>query len=74
MNNHGRKNNQSGGVATDSVLLVFVRIVTMSVSILQTMILARTFSKTDYGTYSQGLLVISFLSPIASLGLENAVN
>ncbi len=64
----------SGGIATDSVLLVFVRVVTMTVSILQSMILARTLSKYDYGTYSQGLLIISFLSPIFSLGLENAVN
>lgn len=69
-----RRRGQSGGIATDSILLVFVRIVTMSVSIIQAMILSRTFTKTDYGTYSQGILIISFLSPIASLGLENAVN
>ena len=61
-------------IVTDSIILIFIRIVTMSVSIIQAMIIARTLTKEDYGTYSQGLLVITFLAPLVSLGLENAIN
>ncbi|MCX4327762.1 MAG: oligosaccharide flippase family protein [Lachnospiraceae bacterium] len=61
-------------IAKDATILTFVRCVTMLVSIIQTMILTRTLSKTSYGTYSQAILVISFLSPFFSMGLENAIN
>ena len=56
------------------MLLTFVRMVTLSTGILQTMILSRTLSKEVYGTYSEGLLVISFLAPFFSLGLTESVN
>ena len=69
-----QKTERMGNIVNDSALLIFVRVVTMSVSIVQTMILSRTLTKTDYGTYSQALLIISFFSPFFSLGLENAVN
>jgi O-antigen/teichoic acid export membrane protein len=65
------KNNR---MATDSLLLTFVKVVTMSVGILQAMILSRTLSKVDYGTYSEGLLIISFFVPFFSLGLTDSVN
>lgn len=55
----GKKRN----MAKDATILVFVRFVTMLVSIIQTMVLTRILSKTSYGTYSQAILVISFLSP-----------
>ena len=61
-------------VVRNSAMLVFVRTVTMLVGIVQTMILSRTLSKADYGTYSQALLITSFSAPFFSLGLENAVN
>lgn len=66
----GKKRN----MAKDATILTFVRCVTMLVSIIQTMILTRTLSKTNYGTYSQAVLLISFLSPFFSMGLENAIN
>lgn len=65
---------KGGNIAKDSMILVFVKIVTISVQIIQTMILSRLLTKLDYGTYSQGLLIISFFTPFFSLGLENAVN
>lgn len=70
------ENKKSGSmdIINNSAVLAFVRILTMSVSIVQTMILSRALTKTDYGTYSQALLVISFVSPFFSLGLENSVN
>lgn len=61
-------------VVSNSLILAFVRVVTMSVSIIQTMILSRTLTKTDYGTYSQALLIVNFSTPFFSLGLDNAVN
>lgn len=64
----------SGGIVRDSAFLVFVRIVTLSVNLVQTMILSRTLTKSSYGTYSQALLLISSFAPIFSLGLNDAVN
>ncbi len=61
-------------IVSSSIALVFVRVITMLVGIVQTMILSRTLTKADYGTYSQALLIISFAVPFFSLGLENAVN
>lgn len=61
--------NNSGGIVSDSVFLVFVRVVTLSVNLVQTMILSRTLTKTSYGTYSQAVLLISSLAPIFLWGL-----
>lgn len=63
-----------GGLATDSLILTFVRVVTICVSLVQTMILSRVLSVNAYGTYSEGLLVFSFFSPVFSLGLSDAIN
>ena len=62
------------GVVSDTIVLTFVKIVTLFVSIVQTMMLSRYLSKTEYGTYSEGLLVISFFAPFFSLGLNDSVN
>lgn len=62
------------GIATDSIILITVRCITVLVSIIQTMILTRVLSSTAYGTYSEGLLIISFSSPFLSLGLQDSVN
>ena len=70
MNNNQHKKR---GVATNSILLAFVQCLTMITSILQTMILSRELTKVEYGTYSQGLLVINFVMPFLMLGLSNAI-
>lgn len=62
------------GLATDSLILMFVKFITMGVNIIQAMILSRAFSKGDYGTYSQGILIISILTTMLGLGLNNAIN
>lgn len=74
LNMNRKDNNQYQKIATDSIVLTFVRIVTLSVSIIQTMILSRILSKGEYGTYSEALLIISFLAPFFSLGLTDSIN
>ena len=56
-------------IVSSSIALVFVRVITMLVGIVQTMILSRTLAKADYGTYSQALLIISFAAPFFFIGL-----
>lgn len=63
-----------GGIVSDSIFLVFVRVITLSVNLIQTMILSRTLTKTSYGTYSQAVLLISSCAPFFSLGLSDAIN
>lgn len=62
------------GLVSDTIVLTFVKIVTLFVSIVQTMMLSRYLSKIEYGTYSEGLLIISFFAPFFSLGLNDSVN
>lgn len=66
--------NSKGGIVSDSIFLVFVRVITLSVNLIQTMILSRTLTKTSYGTYSQAVLLISSCAPFFSLGLNDAIN
>lgn len=61
-------------LATDSIILTFVQCVTLMTSIIQTMLLSRILTKTEYGTYSQGVLVVNFITPFLLLGLSNAIN
>lgn len=63
-----------GGVATDSILLFFVKCLVAVVRIAQIMILSRALTKDAYGTYSQALLVITLFAPLFSLGLDSALN
>lgn len=70
MNN---SDNKKYKVATNSILLAFVQCLTIVTGILQTMILSRELSETEYGTFSQGLLIVNFLVPFLLLGLANAI-
>lgn len=79
MNEESSYNNQVGktkkrNILGDSVLLSVVRIVTIFAGMAQTMILARTLTKELYGTFSQTLLVYSFIAPLLSLGLDSTIN
>ncbi|MEG2286160.1 MAG: oligosaccharide flippase family protein [Eubacterium sp.] len=65
---------KGNSIATDSFLLIFVRCITMMASIVQSMVLARTLSKSVFGTYSQALLIISLIAPFLSIGLDNSIN
>lgn len=61
------------GVATNSIILAFVQCLTMVTGILQTMILSRALTEAEYGTYSQGMLVVNFVIPFLLLGMANAI-
>ena len=68
-----RLRGRSGG-SVDSLLLAVVRIVTLSSTLANTMILSHTLSLSDYGTYAQGVLVVALCSDIVVLGQLDAVN
>jgi O-antigen/teichoic acid export membrane protein len=61
-------------LATDSFILTLVQCMTLVTGMAQTMILSRTLTKIEYGTYSQGVLIVNSISPFLLLGLSNAVN
>lgn len=63
-----------GGAAIDSLLLAFVKVVTTMAGIVCTMVLSRTLTLAEYGTYSQGNLVISLVTSMTVLGLTDASN
>ena len=62
------------GASGDSILLIFVRVVTMTASLLMTRILSDHFSMHDYGTYSQVMLLINTVMNLTSFGLLDGIN
>ncbi|WP_305140156.1 oligosaccharide flippase family protein [Thomasclavelia cocleata] len=62
------------GVATNSIMLMAVQIVTTVLGLIVTKLLSVHFSLTEYGTYSQALLVTTTATSISILGLTNATN
>lgn len=62
------------GASLDSFFLVFVRLVTASVTLIMTRIVAGHFSKFEYGTYSQSWLLVSTITSITILGMIDGVN
>lgn len=62
------------GAATNSVLLMFVHMVTTVLGIVVTKLLSVHFSLEEYGTYAQALLVTTTATNISILGLTNATN
>ncbi len=67
-------NHKFQGASFDSLMLSFVKFLTIAVGIISTMILSRHLSLESYGTYSQGLLIISLGTSFSVLGLGDAVN
>ena len=65
---------KKSNLASDSILLTFVRCVTLLTTMVQTMLLARIMTLTEYGVYSQLLLVVSIVTTFSGLGLNNAIN
>ncbi len=62
------------GAAVDSLALTFVQIITALLGMAITKLVAVNFSLTEYGTYSQSLLVVNTTTSITILGLTNATN
>ncbi|MFZ1758275.1 MAG: oligosaccharide flippase family protein [Streptococcus suis] len=61
-------------VLTDSFALTLVKLLTMAVSIVSTMVLSRQLDLVHYGTYSTGNLLINTATSLSALGLLDAVN
>ncbi|MFQ7526630.1 MAG: hypothetical protein ACLRMN_02620 [Mediterraneibacter gnavus] len=62
------------GASWDSMFLTFVKILTTLTSIVVTKILSVGLSLTDYGTYSQAILIVSIGTTIILFGLGDALN
>ena len=62
------------GASVDSFFLVFVRLVTTSVTLIMTRIVAGHFTKLEYGTYAQVSLLVSTITSLTILGMMDAVN
>lgn len=62
------------GPSLDSLLLIFIKIITVFLGLVVTRILAENLSLNDYGTYSQVMLLFSTLSSLTILGMADAAN
>lgn len=62
------------GAAVDSMFLAGVKVVTLLAGIFSTMLLSHSLSLAEYGTYTQGNVVISVSVSLSILGLSDAVN
>lgn len=62
------------GIATNSLLLMTINIITTILGLIITKLLSVHFSLVEYGTYSQALLVTSTATSLSILGLTNATN
>ena len=65
------KNNR---VLSDSLALALVKLLTMLVSIISTMVLSRKLDLVSYGTYSTANLITNTATSLSALGLLDAVN
>lgn len=62
------------GIAIDSIWLTVAKLMTSLISIVTSKVLAVEFSLTDYGTYSQGLLIVTTATSLSILGLTDGAN
>ena len=62
------------GAAGDSVLFMAVRVVTILVTFVVTRMLSDWFSVSEYGTYSQIMLIVSTVSNVTILGMMDGIN
>ena len=62
------------GAAADSLILTFVKVVTAVLGLLTTKLLSTQFSLSEYGTYSQAMLLASTITSVSILGLTDATN
>lgn len=69
-----RKIKIGNGAATNSILLMTVKIITTVLGLIVTKLLSVNFSLQEYGTYSQALLVTTSATSLSILGLTNATN
>ena len=65
---------RSATLGGDAVRLTISKVLTLTITMATTMLLARFRSFQEYGTYSQLLLVINLVSSLLMLGLPNSIN
>lgn len=64
----------NNGAATNSTLLLVVKVITTVLGIIVTKLLSVSFTLEEYGTYSQAILVTSTATSLSIFGLTNAIN
>ena len=69
-----RVKNIVSGASRDSIFLIIVRVVTILLGMAVTRILAEALSITDYGTYSQVMLMVSTITTLTVLGMVDGAN
>ena len=68
------KSSLFNSLSGDALLLTFVKVITMSLGLINTRLLSQYLSVYDYGTYSQILLIVSTVSSLTILGMIDGVN
>ena len=68
------KRRLDGGTSGDAVLLMFIKLVTMTLGLVVTRLLSQHFSYQGYGTYSQVLLVVNTVTSVTILGMVDGTN
>ena len=64
----------SSSIGKDALVLTISRVIELTLSFLIVMVLSRTLSLVEYGTYSQIMLIMSFTSAIFVLGFPSSIN
>ncbi|MBQ2848485.1 MAG: polysaccharide biosynthesis protein [Clostridia bacterium] len=59
---------------TNAVKLTAAKVITLAIGMISSMLLSRFRTLTEYGTYSQLLMVINLASSLFMLGLPNCIN
>lgn len=70
MNNLGKNSH----IGSDALKLTGSKVITMLISLISSMLLARFRTLTEYGTYSQLLMAINLVCSLIMLGLPNSIN
>lgn len=61
-------------VGSNAVKLTAAKFITLGISLVSSMLLARFRTLTEYGTYSQMLMAVNLVSSLLMLGLPNSIN
>ncbi len=65
---------QASRTGNDAIKLTASKIITLAISLVSSMLLARFRSLNEYGTYSQLLMAINLVCSLLMLGLPNSIN
>ncbi len=68
------KKHNTTGLAFDSILLAVTKVFTLVLGILTTKFMSKYMSLSDYGLYSQSLVVVEATTALITFGMTDAVN